>query len=161
MSNLYKIKVNDSYSFEFNQDNIESIDSIQKSINNFHILENNQSFDVQVIKSDFNRKKYTVQVNGNNYQVDISNELDLLINDLGLEASSSKKGNEIKAPMPGLIVSIDVKVGQEIAEGDSVLVLEAMKMENTLLSPRGGIIRSILIGTGDKVEKNELLIEME
>jgi len=161
MSISYKVTVNQTYDFDLSDDEIKNLDAIENGFNSFHVLENYKSFDVEIIKSDFNSKKYTMQVNGNTYKVKISNALDLLINDLGLEASSSKKEDAIKAPMPGLIVSIDVKEGQQITEGDNVLVLEAMKMENTLVSPRDGIVKSISIKVGDKVDKGELLIEME
>ena len=80
---------------------------------------------------------------------------------MGFEIGATKKINEIKAPMPGLILSVDVKVGQEVKEDDALLVLEAMKMENVLTSPRNGIIKSISITKGETVNKNQLLIEFE
>lgn len=80
---------------------------------------------------------------------------------MGFEIGATKKINEIKAPMPGLILSVDVKIGQEVKEDDSLLVLEAMKMENVLTSPRDGIIKYISITKGETVNKNQLLIEFE
>jgi biotin carboxyl carrier protein len=80
---------------------------------------------------------------------------------MGFEIGATKKVNEIKAPMPGLILAIHKEVGQEVKENDTLLILEAMKMENALTSPRDGIIKSILIVTGQTVNKNELLIEFE
>ncbi|MDX1317201.1 MAG: acetyl-CoA carboxylase biotin carboxyl carrier protein subunit, partial [Xanthomarina gelatinilytica] len=74
---------------------------------------------------------------------------------------ASKKVNEIKAPMPGLILDIHVKEGQEVKEDDALLILEAMKMENVLTSPRDGIIKSISVSKNDTVDKNQLLIEFE
>ena len=161
MGTTYKVTVNQTYNFDLNDEDINNFDVVKKDFNSFHVLENNLPFDVEIIQSNFNVKKYTVQVNGNSYEIEISNALDLLIDDLGLEVSSSKKANDIKAPMPGLLVSIEVEVGQEVKEGESMLILEAMKMENTLVSPRDGIIKFISAKKGDKVEKGELLIEME
>ncbi len=63
--------------------------------------------------------------------------------------------------MPGLILDINVKVGQEVQENDALLILEAMKMENIITSPRNGIIKSVSVKNGDAVEKNHLLIEFE
>jgi biotin carboxyl carrier protein len=63
--------------------------------------------------------------------------------------------------MPGLILAISVKVGQEVQEFDPLIILEAMKMENTLTSPRAGIIKSISVTNGETVNKNQLLIEFE
>jgi biotin carboxyl carrier protein len=80
---------------------------------------------------------------------------------MGFDISSSKMIDEIKAPMPGLILEINVKVGQEVKENDALLILEAMKMENVLTSPRSGFIKSISAKKSDSVEKNQLLIEFE
>ena len=161
MSHSFKVKVNESYDFTYSQEEINNLDLIRKSNSQYHILQNKQSFTASVLANDFNSKSYTVMVNGNTYEVSISNEIDQLITKLGLEASSSKKANDVKAPMPGLIVSVDITPGQEVKESDGILVLEAMKMENTLTAPKDGIVKSISVKTGDKVEKNALLIEME
>jgi biotin carboxyl carrier protein len=61
--------------------------------------------------------------------------------------------------MPGLIVSVNVQPGDVVAKGDSILILEAMKMENNIKSPGEGTIKAIKIGKGDRVEKNQILIE--
>jgi biotin carboxyl carrier protein len=63
--------------------------------------------------------------------------------------------------MPGLILEINVAVGQHVAENDPLLILEAMKMENSFLSPRDGIIKSIVVVKGQAVDKGQLLIEFE
>ncbi len=161
MNKPFKINVNELYDFNFNESEINSLDIVEKSNKSYHVIENNQTFEATLLKSDFNKKKYSIQINGNVYEIKVSDELDILINELGMEASLEKKENDVKAPMPGLIVSIDVVVGQEVKENEGILVLEAMKMENTLLAPRDGIIKSIDIKVGDKVEKNTVLIEME
>ena len=80
---------------------------------------------------------------------------------MGFEVGATKKVNDIKAPMPGLILDINVKVGQEVKENDALLILEAMKMENVLTSPRDGVIKSISVNKGNAVEKNQLLIVFE
>ena len=80
---------------------------------------------------------------------------------MGFELGSSKVVNNVKAPMPGLILDIHVEIGQEVKENDSLLILEAMKMENVLTSPRDGIIAAICVEKGDAVDKNKLLIEFE
>lgn len=161
MSTTYNIKVNQLHDFSFKEDEISEMNLIEKSNNSYHILDENSSYKANVITADFDEKKYTIQVNGNNYEIAISNELDILIADLGMEVSVEKKENDLKAPMPGLVVAVSVTVGQTIEEGEGVVVLEAMKMENTLVAPRSGVVKSISIKEGDKVEKNELLIEIE
>ncbi len=161
MSKSFKTSVNKTYDFDFTEAQIAALDIVEKSEGNYHVLEGNQSYQATILQRNFNKKTYTIQINGNLYEVQISNELDRLIDELGLEVSAEKKENDIKAPMPGLIVSVDVKIGQEVKEGDGILVLEAMKMENTLQAPRDGVVKSISAQVGDKVEKNTVLIEME
>jgi biotin carboxyl carrier protein len=63
--------------------------------------------------------------------------------------------------MPGLILEIQVKEGQDVKEDDTLLILEAMKMENVIHSPREGIIKSINVKQGETVDKDSLLIEFE
>ena len=114
-----------------------------------------------MLNSDFNKKRYSIKVNSNTYDVDINDDLDQLIADLGFEIGTTKQVNNIKAPMPGLILEINVSEGQEVKEDDALLILEAMKMENVITSPREGIIKSIKVKQAETVDKNSLLIEFE
>ncbi len=74
--------------------------------------------------------------------------------------SAVKSHLVIKAPMPGLVKSIFVKVGDEVTKTTQVLILEAMKMENSIQSPGNGIIATIKTEVGKNVEKNQILIEL-
>ena len=80
---------------------------------------------------------------------------------MGLSLGADAVENEVHAPMPGLILEVNVSEGQEVKEGDALCVLEAMKMENALMAPRDGVIKSVQIAKGDAVEKGMLLIELE
>ncbi len=161
MEQNFKVKVNDSFNYDFKKSDINELDVLKLSESKFHVLNNHKSFDIKIEKSDFLKKEYTIQVNSNNYTVKISNQLDILIKEMGFSIGSTKKANDIKAPMPGLILSINVKEGQKVKEGETLLILEAMKMENAIGSPKDGIIKSILIKSGETVEKGELIIEFE
>jgi biotin carboxyl carrier protein len=159
MSSTYKVSVNTIFDFEFTEEDISRIDIVSDSKSTHHILQNNKSFHTEIVQPDFNTKKYTVKVNNNNYQVIIANELDIKIKEMGFSIGSSKRVNVIKAPMPGLLLDVQVAVGQKVKEDDPLLILEAMKMENLILSPRDGVIKSITATTGDAVDKGQLLIE--
>jgi len=161
MSKQFITKVNNNQVFEISKEDAYQLDAINTSENNRHILHNNKSYLVEISESNFLNKTYTIQVNNATYKVDISDDLDKLITEMGFENSASKHINELKAPMPGLILEVFVKTGQEVKENDSLLILEAMKMENIITSPRDGIIKSISAVKGDAVEKNYLLIEFE
>ncbi|WP_413997684.1 acetyl-CoA carboxylase biotin carboxyl carrier protein subunit [Flavobacterium sp. W1B] len=161
MSDRYKVKVNDSFQFDFDKEQISQFDAVDTGTNKFHVLQENIPYKAEVLSADFNQKKYIVKVNNNSYTVAITNDLDQLIKEMGFEVGLTKQVNAIKAPMPGLILEISVIVGQSVKENDSLLILEAMKMENSFLSPRDGIIKSISVALGDAVDKGQLLIEFE
>jgi len=161
MNDVFNIKVNNSSEFKVSTKDILKLDAVKDSDNNFHILQNNKPFKAEITSSNYNQKIYTVKVNNNTYTVHISDGLDTLIQDMGFSVGSTKHINSVKAPMPGLILDVNVNIGQKINEDDPLLVLEAMKMENIICSPRKGVIKSISANKGDAVEKNQLLIEFE
>jgi biotin carboxyl carrier protein len=161
MSSDFKVKVNDTFEFDFKKESVSQLDAVSIETNKFHILHQNLPCKAEIVFSDFNQKKYTVKVNNNVYHIAISNPLDTLIKEMGFEVGISKQVNVVKAPMPGLILEINVVVGQTVQENDNLLILTAMKMENSLLSPRNGVIKSIAIIVGDSVIKGDLLIEFE
>lgn len=161
MNNTLKVSVNKEYNFDVTEEQMLAADAVSLDQENFHVLHNNTSYHAKVVNTDFINKKYTVVVNNNEYVVSIANHLDQLIKEMGFEVGKAKVVNAIKAPMPGLILEINVTVGQEVNEGDNLLILEAMKMENSFDSPRSGIIKSIAVTKGQAVEKGQLLIEFE
>ena len=161
MSIPYKVTVNDTFHFDFEMESISQLDAVSIETNKFHILDHNLPYKAEIVSSDFNQKKYTVKVNNNTYHVAISNPLDTLIKEMGFSIGKTKQVHFIKAPMPGLILEINVTIGQTVKENDSLLILTAMKMENSFLSPREGIIKNIAISVGDSVVKGDLLIEFE
>ncbi|WP_025739543.1 acetyl-CoA carboxylase biotin carboxyl carrier protein subunit [Aquimarina pacifica] len=163
MSSIYKVKVNANtdHEFEITPEEISKIDVITNSDMTSHILVNDKSYTTKIIASDLDTKKYEVKVNNTSYHVSIANELDIRIAAMGFSVGASKKIEAINAPMPGLLLDIQVEIGQEVKENDPLLILEAMKMENVILSPRNGIIKSIRAAQSEAVEKGQLLIEFE
>lgn len=157
----YKVTVKGQNTFDLTEKQIATLDSIQLQGDQTHILKGNQSYTTEILENNFLNKSYTVKVNHSEYEVEIANDLDQLIKEMGFEVGAGKQVNAIKAPMPGLILSIHVEVGQEVQENDSLLILEAMKMENNFNSPRAGKIKSILVEKGQAVDKGQLLIEFE
>ena len=157
----YKVKVNNNLELDITPKELSELDVIKTSETKYHILKDNRSYKAEIISSNFNGKTYTVTINNNNYDAKISSELDLLIKEMGFTFGSTKHINSIKAPMPGLILDINVNIGQEVKEDDALLILEAMKMENIITSPRDGVIKSVLASKGDAIEKGQLLIEFE
>lgn len=157
----YNLKVNDTFSFVFEKQRLLESDIVATSDNMLHILHQNIPYKAEMLSCDFYRKTYTVKLNHRCYRVQIENPLDILIKEMGFERGGTQIGEDVKAPMPGLILEIYVSIGQRVLLNDPLLVLGAMKMENCILSPREGVIKSIEIQKGDAVDKGQLLIEFE
>jgi biotin carboxyl carrier protein len=102
-----------------------------------------------------------IRVNNNEYNIQVQDKFDILLQQLGMGNLKNKKVNQIKAPMPGLVLRFEKNIGDTIKKGESVLILEAMKMENMIKSPGDAVIKNILVKTGQAVEKNQILIELE
>lgn len=138
-----------------------SWDLLQLQDNSYHIIHNNQTYQVEVLKADFQTKTFTIQINGHRYNVNSEDKMDLLLKRLGMDNINQNKVNDVKAPMPGLILGVNVAEGDEVQKGDILMILEAMKMENALKSPTDGKVKAIKVKQGQNVEKNQLLIVFE
>tara|TARA_R110002049_G_scaffold23545_2_gene83264 strand:+ start:79342 stop:81288 length:1947 start_codon:yes stop_codon:yes gene_type:complete len=84
-----------------------------------------------------------------------------VVDPLARAAGAHGDGNIIEAPMPGLLRAVDAKVGQKVAKGDRLAVLEAMKMEHALLAARDGVVAEVLAAAGDQVEAGAALVRLE
>lgn len=123
--------------------------------NRFNVINDHKVYDVEINKVE--GKEYEIKVNGTIYPITLKDKLDLVLEKLGIDQKSQKQNDEIKAPMPGLILNIMAEVGDEVKKGDSILILEAMKMENIIKSPIDGTISEIYVTVGDSVDKNKIL----
>lgn len=132
-------------------------DVIKLKDKSFHVIKDHKSYSIEIIKADYDEKKFIVSVNGNTYQFTVQDKYDELLKTLGLDAVSAKI-SEIKAPMPGLVLKINTGVGSEVEKGDTLLILEAMKMENIIKSTGRGTVKAIPVKEGQAVEKNQILI---
>lgn len=125
----------------------------------FMLLHNGKKFHGEIVKDDSENNQLTIKINHRVFKLKKRGELDELIASLGLDIPKIKKLKELTAPMPGRVLKIFVKEGDEIQVGDSVLSLEAMKMENILKAEGVGVVRKICIAEGDIVDKGAVLIE--
>ena len=125
----------------------------------FHILHAHRSYTAELLDLDPAAKVVHLKLNGQVIQVQAKDRFDLLLDKLGMSAATTTKVNELKAPMPGLIVDVRVTPGQAVQKGDALLVLEAMKMENILKAPGDGTIAAIRVALRDNVTKGQVLIQ--
>lgn len=98
---------------------------------------------------------------GERSEVEVVDERARHIRSLAARPDHPAAGAQLIAPMPGLVVRLEVEPGQTVPPGGGVLVLEAMKMENELRSPAGGRVRAVLVRPGQPVEKGQVLVEFE
>lgn len=154
------VKVND-FLFSFSEEEIEKADLVKRSESEFHLVKDNQSVNARLIETDLTGKKIRVEVAGEVFDVEIKDELDQMLLKMGFGSASQKHVKEIKAPMPGLVMEVAVIEGQEVLEGDKILILEAMKMENSIIIHANATIKKILVKTGQAVEKGQVLVELD
>ena len=160
--NTYKVRFNaDSLLMGHVNDkeftwNFERIDSTS-----FHIIFNNRSFKAHVAKKDLSNQTLEILVNQKTYNLTFSGRLDEMMKVLGIEKKADGRDNIIKAPMPGLVLDIPIKVNQKVNMNDTVIILEAMKMENNIKSPKEATIQECLVEKGAIVEKNQVLITLK
>ena len=137
------------------------IEIVNKNDNELLISRDGKKYVARLLAIDSKKKAITLKIDGDRFEVKLTDEYDTLLQSLGMDAASTKKVNELKAPMPGVVVDIVVSIGDTVVKDDPLVVLEAMKMENMLKSPSDGVISSINIKKGDTVEKNRVLVNFE
>lgn len=124
----------------------------------YHIIKDSKSYTAEVVEADYQAKTFTFKINGITQTISVKDRFDLLLDKLGMSDANAQKVNDVKAPMPGLILAIKVQPGQEVKKGDPLMILEAMKMENILKSPGDGVVKEVKVQERQNVEKNQVLL---
>lgn len=148
--NLLEIKVDDK---------IYQVDLMHNDEGIFSILENGRSYNIELVPQS-KPKLFTAYTLYHSYDVEVIDaESRYLRNRTGSIQLLSE--NTISSPMPGKVVKIPVKVGDEVNKGETVITISAMKMESEYKSPIDGKIVKIFVNEGSTVEANQKLIEIE
>ncbi len=124
----------------------------------FSVLVDGQSFNVVAAKAEHG---YVVLIGGYQLEVQVESERKRLLKLLGRTSGKTHHRLEIRAPMPALVLKVEVAAGDEVRAGQGLLVLEAMKMENEMKAHQPGRVKEILVSPGKAVEKGELLMLLE
>lgn len=103
--------------------------------------------------------KMIIRVGGVEREVQVLDERAQLLDRMGMSAGSAAADLELYAPMPGKVLSVQVSEGDTVEAGDSLLILEAMKMENVIKSAVSGVVESVPANAGEAVEKGALLVK--
>ena len=123
-----------------------------------YIQYNRKKYLVEIVEKSQN--KYTVLINGVSYTFTIETPISYKRKKYLEKTKAKSKTEFIQAPMPGKIVDILVEAGAEVKEGESVLILEAMKMQNEITAPISGTVKKVYVKPNDIVNKEDLLIEI-
>lgn len=116
---------------------------------------------IEVLSFDLDNKTITIRYRHHTYDIVFKNDLDRVLDKMGIKRSAENISRDVKAPMPGKVIELIAKVGDQLEKGDGILILEAMKMENVLKAVAPCRIKKILINKLDNVEKNQILIELD
>lgn len=151
------LKVSGKKVYEFDGSE-ERVDLIKLGENQYHLLLDGKSYSVELLKSNVDTKDFVLKVNNRIYKLKAQNEIDLLLKKLGMEKALVAEVSDLKAPMPGLVLSIEVEEGQEVKKGDVLMILEAMKMENAIKAPADLVIKEIKCKQSEAVDKSQVLM---
>ncbi len=164
--NLYFVTIdNREYSITFESEGIVvvsgkrvPVDIRQVNPRSFSILMSGKSETVIV---DGTRNPYQLYVNGKQSEAVVESERIRLLKKIESQSSKTTSQSEVRAPMPALVIKIEVHVGEDIKEGQGLIVLEAMKMENEIKAHRAGRVKEIHVRNRTPVEKGELIMTLE
>lgn len=134
---------------------------IELPAGSYSIVLDGRSYMAQVLKVDKEAKMVTIIIDQQEYEVAVEEPIDQLLSAMGIKDAVKRKVNDIKAPMPGLILKILVTPGQVIKKGDPVLILEAMKMENVFKATVDAVVKEVRVTERTAVEKGEVLVILE
>ena len=113
-----------------------------------------------VMQRGSRRGQYDLWIDGHRYEVEALDERTRAIRDLSNEGARAAGPAPLLAPMPGMIVRVNVQVGDAVQPGAPVVVMEAMKMENELRAQTSGTVSAIRVQPGAAVEKGAVLVEL-
>ncbi|NDJ86804.1 MAG: biotin/lipoyl-binding protein [Chloroflexi bacterium] len=155
---------NQDYEIEINQEDQILVNG-ERRVVDFHggpqgvfsLIIDNQSYEAVIEERE---GKYHVLIAGDLYEVNVTDERALRLAQAtgGLVSASGEAA--IYSPMPGLIVDVLVEEGQEVLEGQTLVILESMKMQNELKAPRAGVVHRVSVHAGDNIGHNKLMVSI-
>ncbi len=157
---IYELDFEDKLATKGSIDNSEFVLEISEK-DNTKVKFHKKQHRVDIISMNHLTKEVVLRINGIKHSLKVEDDMDVLLKRLGMQRENGVKMNKLKAPMPGLVLQILIKKGQEIKKGDALVILEAMKMENSIKASTDAVVKKIVCKAGNAVEKNEVLIEFE
>jgi biotin carboxyl carrier protein len=121
----------------------------------YSALVGNRSMEIEIRRNEVG---YLIYHNGNSLEYIVEDERTAQLKKSMSQAVSHRIDSELKAPMPGLVVAIEVKPGQKLKKGDALIIIEAMKMENNIKAPFDCTVKEIKVKKKQAVEKGQVLV---
>lgn len=137
-------------------------------MSNYRITINGMTRDVTLLEKDHTRVVFLLD--GKRHEVEVAPTFSAPVNQPASVPASAlpaqqtgqnMSGPDIYAPMPGVIVSVDVAEGDTVTMGQRVCVMEAMKMENNIAATTGGVVTQVLVSAGEEVQNQQILIRIQ
>lgn len=140
-------------------DKVYNVDLMHNDEGTFSIIENNRSHNISLVPSQ-KPKSYTAHTLYNTYDLEIIDAEARYIRNRGVGALGQSE-KQISAPMPGKIVKVLVKEGEAVSQGQTAVIISAMKMESEYKVAVDGMVKAVNVADGDTVESNQVLIEID
>jgi biotin carboxyl carrier protein len=154
----YEIEINGENEITVNGKPIE-VDIIAVADHSvFSLILDGISYEAYVYPNDM---EVEVLMRGKRYPVHVEDERQIRLRQTTKDSVADTGEFLLKAPMPGLVVSVPVVMEQEVKAGDNLVILESMKMQNELKAPRDGKVARLRVQAGDNVDQNQVLIVLE
>jgi len=151
----YLIEILDENRVRINGEPYEiSFEAIQQQLT-YSLLVEGKSFETNIYKEN---GRWEVLMRGSRYTVDVIDEREKRLRSAAGSSQLRTEQYYLQAPMPGLVIDIPVQEGQEVEEGDVLLVLESMKMQNELSAPRKGTVTRIKVELQENVDRKQTLV---
>ncbi len=124
----------------------------------FSLIVDGKSYEAFVYQGD---ASWEVLLRGRQYQASVEDEREKRLKAAAGGGVAESGEFHLKAPMPGLVVAVPVTEGQEVKKGQTLLILESMKMQNELKSPRDGVVERVRVQPGESVEQKQTLLSVK
>ncbi len=154
---------NQSYEIEIDNDGgvlvngeARDVDFLNLGGSLFSVITEHRSFEAVI---DDDNDKIAVMMTGRLFETQVLDERAMLM--MQRRGGQVSASGEVLAPMPGLIVEVTIEQGSAVSQGDTLIILESMKMQNELKSPAEGVVSAIHVESGQAVDKSDLLIEIK
>lgn len=154
-----------NYEVEINSEHELTLDGVRLQVDFqsaaaesvFSLIVNGRSYEACVYPTDAGLE---VMLAGRMYHVIVEDERERLLRQASVGPAVQRGDYHLRAPMPGLVVTVPIEEGQQVARGDILVILESMKMQNELKAPREGIITNVRVRTGDRVDQNQVMVTL-